>query len=39
VPPTTPGITQLGLTIGLYPLLAWLMAFVHRAMERAEALA
>jgi rod shape-determining protein MreD len=39
VPPTTPAIAQLGLTVGLYPLLAWLMACVHRAMQRAEALA
>ncbi|WP_159351140.1 rod shape-determining protein MreD [Roseomonas harenae] len=39
VPSTTPAIAQLGLTIGLYPLLAWLMACVHRAMQRAEALA
>jgi len=39
VPPTTPAIAQLGLAIGIYPLLAWLMAWGHRAMERAEALA
>ena len=39
VPPTTPAIAQLGLSIGIYPLLAWLMAWAHRAMERAEALA
>jgi rod shape-determining protein MreD len=39
VPPTTPAIALLGLTIGLYPLLAWLMAWAHRGMEQAEALA
>jgi rod shape-determining protein MreD len=39
LPPTSPAITQLGLIIGLYPLLAWLMTGAHRAMQRAEALA
>jgi rod shape-determining protein MreD len=39
VPPATPAVAQLGLTIGIYPLLAWLMARAHRGMERAEALA
>jgi rod shape-determining protein MreD len=39
VPPSTPAVAQLGLTIGIYPLLAWLMAWGHRAMQRAEALA
>ncbi|MBP0445156.1 rod shape-determining protein MreD [Roseomonas sp. SSH11] len=39
VPPTTPAIAQLGLSIGIYPGLAWLMSWAHRAMERAEALA
>ncbi|MFH5926212.1 rod shape-determining protein MreD [Roseomonas xinghualingensis] len=39
VPPSLPAIAQLGLTIGLYPLLAWLMTRAHRAMQRAEVLA
>ncbi|MBB5695544.1 rod shape-determining protein MreD [Muricoccus pecuniae] len=39
VPPAFPAFTQLALTIGLYPLLAWLMARAHRGMQRAEALA
>jgi len=39
VPPSLPAVAQLGLTIGLYPLLAWLMTRAHRAMQRAEALA
>lgn len=39
VPPTRPALAQLGLMIGIYPPLAWLMAWGHRAMQRAEALA
>ena len=39
VPPTAPALAQLGLTVGLYPLLAWLMLLAHRGLRRAEALA
>jgi rod shape-determining protein MreD len=39
MPVTSPAITQLGFTIGLYPLLAWCMTRAHKSMQRAEALA
>jgi rod shape-determining protein MreD len=36
LPPTTPGITQFGVSVGLYPLLAWVLTRLHTAMRRAE---
>lgn len=37
VPPTTPGLHQAAMSIGLYPLLAWVLSRAHRAMEEAVA--
>lgn len=36
LPPAMPALHLLGLTVGLYPGLAWLLTRLHRAMERAE---
>lgn len=36
LPPVAPGLAQLGLTAGLYPLLAWPLARAQAAMARAE---
>ncbi len=36
LPPAAPGLHQLGLAVGLYPALAWVLARVHTAMRRAE---
>ena len=36
VPPLAPGLHQLGIAVGLYPALAWVLARLHMAMRRAE---
>jgi rod shape-determining protein MreD len=36
LPPLAPGLHQLGIAIGLYPALAWVLARLHTAMRRAE---
>ena len=36
VPPTPPGLHQVGLAVGIYPALAWAMTRLHRAIGRAE---
>jgi len=37
LPPTTPAMHQLGISVGLYPMLAWVLTRAHRAMQNAEA--
>jgi rod shape-determining protein MreD len=37
LPPTTPAMHQLGISLGLYPMLAWVLTRAHRAMQNAEA--
>ena len=39
LPPVMPALHLLGLTIGFYPALAWVLTRLHRAMQRAEDLA
>ena len=39
LPPPAMAGTQLALTAGLYPILAWPLSRAHRTMQRAEALA
>ncbi len=36
LPPTTPAMHQVGISVGLYPALAWVLTRAHRAMQRAE---
>lgn len=36
LPPLAPGLHQLGIAVGLYPALAWILARLHTAMRRAE---
>ncbi len=36
LPPLAPGLHQLGIAIGVYPALAWVLARLHTAMRRAE---
>lgn len=36
LPPTPPGLHQVGLAVGIYPALAWAMTRLHRAIGRAE---
>lgn len=36
VPPTMPGLAQVGISVGLYPALAWALTRLHTAMHRAE---
>ena len=37
LPPTTPGLHQAAISVGVYPALAWLLSRAHRAMQAAEA--
>lgn len=37
LPPAAPGMTQAGLSIGLYPALAFVLTRLHETMRRAEA--
>jgi rod shape-determining protein MreD len=37
LPPTTPAMHQVGISVGLYPALAWVLTRAHRAMQGAEA--
>ncbi len=37
LPPTTPAMHQVGISVGLYPALAWMLTRAHRAMQSAEA--
>ncbi len=37
IPPAAPGLTQAGLSIGLYPLIALGLTGLHRALQQADA--
>lgn len=37
LPPTTPGLHQAAISVGLYPALAWVLSRAHRGMEESVA--
>jgi len=37
LPPTSPGLHQAAISIGIYPCLAWLLSRAHRALAESEA--